>query len=206
MHSFFLWSVFPFLTYSLNVQSFPYGSISLIDQYFSCAGSVFALWIHSFNDHSFLFRFTPTMISVSLIESLPTFSSEMNFLSCASFSCSGTPAEHHIRCVPRHLPQALWSHRVLSICCRPAAVLCVSLLQLAGLAGHNTKCAAHLYLELYRYIPNDHRHRAEWAVCSTHATAASSGATGAWMRITTDTSHMAHSTFHNPHSTYHMPN
>lgn len=72
--------MFPFLTYSLNVQSFPYGSISLIDQYFSCAGSVFALWIHSFNDHSFLFRFTSTMISVSLIESLLTFSSKMSFL------------------------------------------------------------------------------------------------------------------------------
>lgn len=103
--------------------------------------------------------------------------------------------------MPRHLPQALRSRGVVSIWCRPATVLCVSLLQLAGLAGQDSECDAHLYLELYRYIPNDHRHWAEWVVCSTHTTAASAGATGAWMRITTDTFHMAHSTIQIAHST-----
>lgn len=145
------------------------------------------------------------LCSHSLKDFIPPFD-WLPFHPSAFFSCSGTPAEHLIGCVPRHLPQALRSCGVVSIWCRPAVVLCVPLLQLAGLAGQDSEYDAHLHLELYRYIPNDHRHWAEWVVCSTHTTAASAGATGAWMRITTDTFHMAHSTFHNPNCTFHMPN
>lgn len=110
-------------------------------------------------------------------------------------ACSGTPTEHHIRCVSWHLSQAHGSRRVVSVWCRPAAIPGVFIFQLAGLAGKDSECTAHLYLELHRYISDDHWHRIEWTVYSTHTPATSARATGAWMRIPAVTFHISHSTY-----------
>lgn len=95
-----------------------------------------------------------------------------------AFFSSGTPAEHHFGGLLRLLPTKKRSRGILFAWRQCPVIRSVPLLQLAGLAGQDPECAAHLRLELHGHIPNDAGHGSQRDVGQAEPQPGAAGATG----------------------------